>query len=88
MSGYFKYKVDGIDEVFTYYSSDYNYDLKDDIERESLSLAMADQYYHEHEGYRADWPIHVILLDAEEKPVGKFEVDREMEPVFYSYEVE
>lgn len=86
MSGYFYYKVNG--KTYEYYSSDYNWDLNDPVERESLSEFMADHFDFVEEDCPAEWPIHLTVLDKDKQPLATFEIEKQMEPVFHSYEVE
>lgn len=49
----------------------------------------AEQYYREHDGWDDEWPITISIFEAgSDEPVGRFEIDIEMVPSFFSTEVE
>ena len=61
------------------------YDLTDKWDRESLIKDCADDYHSNHDGWEAAWPITFALFATEEGPeVARFDVERDVEPVFYA----
>lgn len=52
-----------------------------------VATDLADDYHHNHDGWEDSWPIELrIYKDSEE--VGRFSVEREMQPAFYALEKE
>lgn len=57
--------------------------LEDEYVLESLVRNAAKDYHHNHGGWEhSSWPTEVRLYDENEKILGKFSVDRDVEPVF------
>lgn len=48
--------------------------------------SLADEYYHKYDGWKDTWPLEFHVW-REEHYVGKFLVDMEKEPHFYSTEI-
>jgi hypothetical protein len=50
---------------------------------EIIAQDAAEDYHHNHDGWEhSSWPIEIHLYDENEKILGKFSVDRDVEPVF------
>ena len=78
----FYYSVGRGSKVYEY-TDDYAYDINDGLERESLALCLANDYYS-YNG-RDDFPkiIHLILLDPKtKKQLYSYNISHYMEPVF------
>lgn len=48
----------------------------------------ARDFYENHNGWEHKWPLKIRLLDTENKPLGDFIVDVELEPNFIAKRVE
>ncbi|WP_419342750.1 hypothetical protein ACM1PE_06760 [Achromobacter sp. PD1] len=54
----------------------------DDIDEEEAE-ACAEDYFHNHDGFEANWPLTFALFDGMTGPeIGRWEVDLEFEPSF------
>ncbi len=52
---------------------------------DSLNYAAgdcADHFWSHHEGYENCWPLTFVLFDADDRELGRFTVEMEMEPTF------
>jgi hypothetical protein len=55
-----------------------------DFDRWTAQEAAGD-YHHAHDGWEANWPLEFALHETENGPeIARFEVHREVEPVFYA----
>ncbi|MGY6251520.1 hypothetical protein ACXIUS_28985 [Bosea thiooxidans] len=51
-----------------------------------VATDLAEDYHHNHDGWEASWPLELrIYKDAAE--VARFSVEREIQPVFYAYDL-
>lgn len=48
----------------------------------SLAMICGRDFFHEHDGWEASWPIPFQLFDSDGMPSGTFSVDMEAEPQF------
>lgn len=56
----------------------------DDFDRWTAQEVARD-YHERHGGWEANWPLEFALHETEGSPeIGRFEVEREAEPVFYA----
>lgn len=50
-----------------------------------MAQEVAADYHSNHDGWEANWPLEFALHETEGGPeMGRFEVEREAEPVFYA----
>lgn len=80
----FYYSVGSGSRVYEY-TDDYAYDINDGLERESLAICLANDYYSYNGGYGFPFPkiIHLILLDPKtKKQLYSYNISHCMEPVF------
>jgi hypothetical protein len=53
-----------------------------------MAREAAEDYHSEHDGWEANWPLEFALHETENGPeIARFEVQREVEPVFYATEI-
>lgn len=58
-------------------------DLTDEHDLQDLAELAADDYHSNHDGWEASWPIRFGISATEHGPeMARFEVDRDVEPVF------
>ena len=77
---------DSLEELFEYESFLY-LDKKDMRHLTNLGRAMAEDYFSNHDGWEASWPITFHIFDGKKELIGKVEVGMETEPVFYARKV-
>lgn len=53
---------------------------------EYIAQEAAEDYHSCHDGWESIWPL-VITIYSEGRVVGKYDVERDVEPVFYATEV-
>ncbi|MBK1780608.1 hypothetical protein JHL22_05200 [Advenella sp. WQ 585] len=53
-----------------------------------IAKQAADDYHSEHDGWECLWPINMTLWLPNGTLIGKFEIDREFDPVFLARKVE
>lgn len=56
----------------------------EDIWYDSIIENAAREYFENHDGWEAKWPLDIELF-YEGKSLGVFTVEQEQEPVFYAY---
>ncbi len=60
-----------------------SWDSMDSFDAENLAQECAEDYHSNHDGWEASWPLTFALYASKDGPeVGRFEVEREMEPTF------
>lgn len=80
--------------AFRYSAYDEDFENSFKIEGEHLDAddlgyvaeECAEDYHGNHDGWEAGWPLDFFIFDEEGKLLGKFEVNREAQPVFTAYE--
>jgi hypothetical protein len=45
----------------------------------------AENYWNNHDGWEASWPLEFVILGDELEELGRFTVDMEAVPQFYAY---
>lgn len=70
------------DDVLEFNSS---CDLSED--GEFLAKQAAEDYHSKHDGWESSWPIPFTIWDNSGKLIGKYTVERDVEPVFYAYKI-
>jgi hypothetical protein len=62
--------------------------IEDEYVLENLVRNAAKDYHHNHGGWEhSSWPIEIKLYDEDEKVLGTFSVDRDVEPVFFARKI-
>lgn len=80
------YKV-GLNGPVCEFTDDYNYDVNDDSERESLFVMIAHHSYGYNHRLWDTKPSHEIFVcDKDGEPLLSMQVDMYMEPTFEAYE--
>lgn len=51
-------------------------------ETSEMAEWAAKDYHQRHDGWEAAWPLTFVLFDENEKEIGRYLVDREVEPIF------
>lgn len=76
----FKYRREGYTREF---------DLSDQIwgeeDIDELAESAAEDFWNNHDGFEASWPINFEILTADGVPLGKRRVEQDVEPVFSAY---
>jgi hypothetical protein len=57
-------------------------DLSDDLEW--MAREAAEHFHSERDGWECQWPREFTLLDDGGNELGRFEVERDVEPVFHA----
>lgn len=62
------------------------YDLTDESDLDRLAEKAASDYHSNHDGWESSWPITFYIAATKEGPeLARFDVEREVEPVFYAH---
>lgn len=77
---------DDFDDSFEFESEQELHEDRSD--REFLAQLAAEDYHSEHDGWEDSWPITLTIWLADGTLIGRFEVDRDYEPVFYVSRIE
>ena len=58
--------------------------------RDSVGAAedAADDYHSNHDGWDGAWPIVLMLLTEDGSEIGRFDIEREFDPVFSARKLE
>jgi len=54
---------------------------------EYLAEDAATDYHSNHDGWEASWPVQFAIFTDDGKLIGKYEVDRDYDPVFSAGEI-
>lgn len=52
-----------------------------------IAKDAAENYHFQHDGWESRWPLTFQILDYDEHDIGKYNVDRDVAPVFYAAEI-
>lgn len=56
-------------------------------DREMIAKAAAEDFHHNHDGWGREYPITLSIFRTDGTPLGTYEVDREVVPLFYARKV-
>lgn len=88
MSFHCYYRVDFTDTIHEF-RDDYNYDIWDDVERESLFVMLANDHYGKDHRTWDLKPYHEICVcEKDGTPIRAMQCEMYLEPVFEAYERE